>query len=56
MNSTKKYITTPVSPEMWERVRIAAFKARVSRAEWCRRAIAEKIERDANLDEEIFRE
>ena len=54
MSNTEKALTVPVSAALWERVRIAAFKARVSRAEYCRRAITEKIERDAEMDEGIF--
>jgi len=38
-----------ITTELWERLRVAAFEARLSNSEWCRRAIVEKIE---GIDEE----
>ena len=54
MPTEHKSITFKIPVELWERMRVAAFKDRVSMSEYARRSIIEKIERDAEADGEIF--
>ena len=39
----KKAISFEIDTELWERIRVAAFQERLSRSEWCRRAIIAQL-------------
>ena len=40
-----------IETEQWERLRVAAFYARLSNSEWCRRAIIEKLDETEAIEE-----